>query len=123
MVGGMEKRTGKKVGATVIVDCGMAFEENLEQIRKRKLHYLVAGRQSERNQWLEELENDEGWEGVHRTPSPRNPFQKKTRVEIKRQQKGDIGYLLCRSEGREEKDRATRVKQERERIADLHRRH
>src|SRR6266699_2438666 len=116
-----DKRTGKKLGATVIVDRGMAFEENLEQIRKRKLHYLVAGRQSERNQWLEEMENDEGWEEVHRTPSPRNPFQKKTRVEIKRQPKGDIVYLLCRSEGREEKDRAIREKQEAKLIADLHR--
>jgi len=121
MLDALEKRTGKKLGATVIVDRGMAFEENLEQIRKRKLHYLVAGRQSERNQWLEELENDEGWEGVHRTPSPRNPFQKKTRVEIKRQQKGDIVYLLCRSEGREEKDRAIREKQETKLIADLNR--
>jgi transposase len=121
MLDALEKRTGKRLGATVIVDRGMAFEENLEQIRKRQLHYLVAGRQSERNQWLEELENDEGWEEVHRTPSPRNPFQKKTRVEIKRQQKGDIVYLLCRSEGREEKDRAIREKQEAKLIADLNR--
>lgn len=121
MLDALEKRTGKKLGATVIVDRGMAFEENLEQIRKRKLHYLVAGRQSERNQWLEELENDEDWEEVHRTPSPRNPFQKKTRVEIKRQQRGDIVYLLCRSEGREEKDRAIREKQETKLIADLNR--
>src|SRR2546429_4966575 len=86
----LEKRTGKKLGATVIVDRGMAFEENLEQIRKRQLHYLVAGRQSERNQWLEELENDDGWEQVHRQPSPRNPVQKKTRVQIKRKQKTAI---------------------------------
>ena len=121
MLDALEKRVGKRLGATVIVDRGMAFEENLEQIRKRKLHYLVAGRQSERNQWLEELESDEGWEEVHRTPSPRNPFQKKTRVEIKRQQKGDIVYLLCRSEGREEKDRAIREKQETKLIADLNR--
>jgi len=121
MLDALEKRTGKKLGATVIVDRGMAFEENLEQIRKRKLHYLVAGRQSERNQWLGELENDDGWEQVHRTPSPWNPFQKKTRVEIKRQQKGDIVYLLCRSEGREEKDRAIREKQETKLIADLNR--
>src|SRR5438874_8823809 len=121
MLDALEKRTGKRPDATVIVDRGMAVDENLEQIRKRKLHYLVAGRQSERNQWLEELENDDGWEQVHRTPSPRNPFQKKTRVEIKRQQKGDIVYLLCRSEGREEKDRAIREKQETKLIADLHR--
>src|SRR5256886_1099914 len=119
MLDALEKRTGKKLGATVIVDRGMAFEENLEQIRKRKLHYLVAGRQSERNQWLDELENDDGWEQVHRTPSPRNPFQKKSRVAIKRQQKDGVGYILCRREGREEKDRAIRETQEAKLIADL----
>src|SRR5215831_14059885 len=46
-------------------------------------------------------------------------LQNKTRVEIKRQQKGDVTYILCRSEGREEKDRAIREKQEDKRIADL----
>jgi len=105
----------------VVVDRGMAYEENLKQIRDHGYHYLVAGRQSERNAWLAEFEQEEGWEEVIRTPSPRNPFQKKTRVEIKRQQKGDIVYLLCRSEGREEKDRAIREKQEAKLIADLHR--
>jgi transposase len=115
----LEKRTGKRIAATVVVDRGMAFDENLEQIRKRGLHYIVAGLQAERNQWLDELENDDAWEEIHRTPSPRNPFQKKTRVEIKRQQKGDVVYILCRSEGREEKDRAIRQKQEDKLIADL----
>src|SRR5213593_541122 len=57
MLDALEKRTGKRIGATVIVDRGMAFDENLEQIRKRGLHYLVAGLQPERNQWLDELEN------------------------------------------------------------------
>ena len=65
----------------------------MEQIQKRGLHYLVAGLQPERNQWLDELEDDNGWEDVVRTPSPRNPFQKKTRVQIKRQQKGDEGVV------------------------------
>jgi transposase len=115
----LEKRVGKRIGATVIVDRGMAFDENLEQIRKRGLHYIVAGLQAERNQWLDELENDAGWEEILRTPSPRNPFQKKTRVEIKRQQKDDVIYILCRSEGREEKDRAIREKQEGKLITDL----
>src|SRR6266853_3314992 len=119
MLDALEKRTGKRAGATVIVDRGMAFDENLEQIRKRGLHYLVAGLQPERNQWLDELENDDGWEQVHRTPSPRNPFQKKSRVEIKRQQKDGVVYIICRSEGREEKDRAIRETQEAKLIADL----
>src|SRR5881296_1981269 len=119
MLDALEKRTGKRPGATVIVDRGMAFDENLEQIRKRGLHYLVAGLQPERNQWLDELENDEGWETIIRTPSPRNPFQKKTRVEIKRQQKDGVVYILCRSDGRKDKDRAIREKQETKLIADL----
>jgi len=108
MLDALEKRTGKPTGATVIVDRGMAYEANLAQIRQRGLHYLVAGLQPERNQWLDDLENDDGWEQVVRTPSPRNPFQKKTRVQIKRRQKEDVVYILCRSEGREEKDRAIR---------------
>ena len=115
----LEKRTGKRSGATVIVDRGMAFDENLEQIRNRGLHYLVAGLQPERNQWLDELENDDGWEDIVRTPSPLNPFQKKTRVEIKRRQKDGVIYILCRSDGREDKDRAIRETQEAKLIADL----
>jgi transposase len=119
MLDALEKRTGKRPGTTVIVDRGMAYEENLEQIRKRGQHYLVAGRQEERNPWLAELESDEGWEEIVRTPSPQNPFQKKTRVEIKRRQKGEETYILCRSEGRKEKDRAIREKQETKLLADL----
>ena len=115
----LEKRVGKRVGATVIVDRGMAFDENLEQIRKRGLHYLVAGLQPERNQWLDELESDTGWEEVQRTNSPRNPFERKSRVEVKRQQKDGIVYILCRSEGRKEKDRAIREKQEAKLLVDL----
>lgn len=114
----LEKRTGKKAGGTVIVDRGMAYDENLEQIRKRNLHYLVAGLQSERNEWLDELEKDD-WEQVIRTPSPRNPFQKKTRVDIKLRQKGDEVYILCRSEGRKDKDRAIRETHEGKLLADV----
>jgi len=119
MLEALEKRTGKRPGSTVIVDRGMAYDENLEQIRKRGLHYLVAGLQGERNPWLAELESEAGWEEIVRTPSPRNAFQKKTRVQIKRQQKGEVVYILCRSEGREEKDRAIREKQEAKLLADL----
>jgi transposase len=120
MLEALEKRMGKKPGATVIVDRGMAYDKNLEEIRNQGLHYLVAALQSERSQWLDQLEEDTGWEPVVRTPSPRNPAQKKTGVEIKRQQKGDVLYILCRSEGREEKDRAIRERQEAKLLADLH---
>jgi transposase len=117
----LEKRTGKHPGSTVVVDRGMAYEENLEQIRAHGLHYLVAGRQSERNEWLDDFEEEGGWEEVMRAPSPRNPFQQKSRVEMKRRQKGNEVYLLCLSEGREEKDRAIRERQESRLIKDLDR--
>ena len=119
MLDALEKRTGKKPGATVIVDRGMAYEENLQQIQRRGLHYIVAGRQPERNDWLDEIEDDDGWEEVVRTPSPRNPFQKKSRVQIKRRDRDGIVYILCRSEGREEKDAAIREKKEEQLLRDL----
>ena len=119
MLAALETRVGKTAGATVIVDRGMAYAQNLAQIRQRGLHYLVAGLQSERNDWFDEFENDDEWEDVVRIPSPRNPFQKKTRVEIKRRQTGDIVYILCRSEGRQDKDRAIRDTHEQKLLGDL----
>jgi transposase len=115
----LERRSGKRPGSTVVVDRGMAYAENLKQIRARGHHYIVAGRQPERNQWLEELESDEDWQEVIRTPSPRNRFQKKTRVEVKRRHKGEEVYILCRSEGRQDKDRAIREAHEEKLLEDL----
>ena len=119
MLDALEKRVGKKAGATVIVDRGMAYAENLAQIRQRGLHYLVAGLQPERHAWVDDFESDEGWEDLVRVPSPRNPFQQKTRVQIKRRSKDGVVYVLCRSEGREEKDRAIREKHETKWLADV----
>ena len=78
----------------------MAYEENLKEIRGRGHHYIVAGRQAERNEWLDDIENEEEWEEVIRIPSPRNPFQKKSPVQVKRRTKEGEVYILCISEGR-----------------------
>jgi transposase len=114
----LKKRTGTPPGATVVVDRGMAYEENLAQIRAQGLHYIVAGRQAERDAWLAELEADD-WEEVSRTPSPRNPHQHKSRVQMKRRQQGHEVYVLCLSAGREEKDRAIRQTHEHRLLEDL----
>ncbi len=119
MFDALEKRVGKTTGATVIVDRGMAYAANLDEIRQRGLHYVVAGLQPERTAWFEDFEQDEGWEDVVRVPSPRNPCQKKTRVQIKRRSKDAVVYILCRSDGREEKDRAIREKHEAKWVADV----
>ena len=118
MLDTLEKRTGKQPGATVVVDRGMAYPENLTEIRARGLHYLVAGRQPERTAWLAEFEADD-WQEVIRTPSPRNPAQKKVPVRVKLRRAGDELYVLCWSAGRAEKDRAIRETHERRLLAAL----
>ena len=119
MLSQLEQRSGRHGGATVIVDRGMAYEENLAQIRARGHHYLVASRQSERQAWFDELEDEQGWQEIIRQPSPRNPSQKKSRVWIKRAETAEHLYVLCRSEGRKAKDQAIRLKQEKRLLADL----
>jgi transposase len=119
MLSQLEQRSGRPGGATVIVDRGMAYEENLAQIRARGHHYLVASRQSERQAFFDELEDEHGWQELIRQPSPRNPGQKKSRVWIKRAETAEHLYVLCRSEGRKAKDQAIRLKQEKHLLADL----
>jgi transposase len=119
MLDSLQKRMGPKPGSTVVVDRGMADDENLAEIRARGYHYLVAGRQPERTAWLAEFESHDDWEEVLRTPSPRNPDPEESRVWIKRRQKGEEVYILCLSEGRQEKDRAIRETHEQRLKKDL----
>jgi transposase len=115
----LEQRSGRHGGGTVIVDRGMAYEDNLAQITARGHHYLVASRQSERQQWFDELEDEHGWQELIRQLSPRNPAQKKSQVWIKQAETDKHLFVLCRSEGRRAKDQAIRLKQEKRLLADL----
>jgi Transposase DDE domain len=72
-----------KPGSTVVIDRGMAFDENIADIKQRKLHYVVASRQPERDRWLAEFDDTDGFIPVLRQPSPLNPAQKKTSIEVK----------------------------------------
>jgi transposase len=119
MLDRLKARVGLPEGATVVVDRGMAYDENIAEIKARKLHYLVASRQPERTRWLADFADPEGFAEVLRQPSPRNPAQKKTRVEVKIRRDGDTTYVLCRSAQRSDKDRAIRAKQEGRLLADL----
>jgi transposase len=119
MLEALEQRVGRTPGATVVVDRGMAFADTLRQIQERGYHYLVASRAGERNDHLDDFENAEGWQEIVRLPSPTNPGQPKTRVVVKRKVVGDEVHILCRSDGREAKDRAIREKHEQRLLADL----
>jgi transposase len=117
----LKDRVGLAEGATVVVDRGMAYPENLQEIRDRKLHYVVAARQPERDQWLDDFENEDGFEVMSREPSPQNRFQKKSLVRVKALTHGKEKVVLCTSSGRTAKDRAIREKQEGRFLADLQR--
>ncbi len=119
MLEALEQRVGRTRGATVVVDRGMAFADNLQQITERGYHYLVASRPGERTAHLDEFEQEAGWQELVRVPSPRNPGQRKTRVWVKRKRVGDEVHILCRSDGWEAKDRAIRETHEQRLLADL----
>jgi transposase len=117
----LKDRVGLPEGATVVVDRGMAYPGNLQEIRDRKLHYVVAARQPERDSWLDDFEKADGFEEMSRAPSPRNRSQKKSLVRVKAIAHGEETVVLCTSEGRTAKDRAIREKQEGRLLADLER--
>jgi Transposase DDE domain len=117
----LKDRVGLAEGSTVVVDRGMAYPENLREIRDRKLHYVVAGRQPERDQWLDDFEDEDGFEVMSREPSPQNRSQKKSLVRVKALTHGEEKVVLCTSSGRTAKDRAIREKQEGRFLADLQR--
>jgi hypothetical protein len=104
----LDNRVGFTKGQTVVVDRGMSYDDNLEEITSRGLKYIVATRQSERDQWLSEFEDDDGYQEVIRPVSPNNLFQKKTSVYVKLKRFSNETYVLCLSEDRKEKDRAIR---------------
>jgi transposase len=119
MLEALEQRVGRTRGATVVVDRGMAFADNLQQIKERGYHYLVASRPGERTDHLDDFEEATGWQKIVRAPSPTNPGQQKTRVVVKRKVVGDEVHILCKSDGREAKDQAIREKHEQRLLGDL----
>jgi transposase len=115
----LAERASLKEGATVVVDRGMAFDENIAEIKRRKLHYVVASRQPERDRFLADFEDVDGFVPVLRQPSPLNESQKKSKIEVQTRRDGEQTYVLCRSEQRIAKDRAIRAKQEGRLRADI----
>ena len=56
MLAALDQRVRLREGQTV-VDCAMSGEEDLEKIRARGLHYLVATPYSERHDWLDSFQD------------------------------------------------------------------
>jgi transposase len=121
MLAVLQKRVGKAKDATVVVDRGMANPENLASIRAAGYHWLVAAPQPERVCYFDQYEEQAGWQEIVREASPRNEGQHKVRVLVKptHSPDGSQSIALCWSEGRTQKDRAIRQKQEIRFLADI----
>jgi transposase len=114
MLAVLQKRVGKTKDATVVVDRGMANPQNLATIQAAGYHWLVAAPQPERVGYFDQYEEQAGWQEIVREASPRNEGQHKVRVLVKPAQSpdGSQSIALCWSEGRTQKDRAIRQRQE-----------
>lgn len=119
MLNALDQRIGLHPGQTVVVDRGMSGEENLGKIVAKKLHYLVAEHYGARHDWVEEFENDEDFQEVKREPSPTNPFQRQSTIQVKLRQVEGETHVLCLSSERKEKDRAIRQAHEKKLLVDL----
>ena len=119
MLKALDRRVGLRAEQTVVVDRGMAGKENVEQIRARGLHYLVAEPYAERKDRVAEFQESGEFTAVEREPSPRNPFQKKSTVQVKIRRADGETHVLCVSSERKQKDRAIRELHEKRLLADL----
>jgi transposase len=119
MLKALDERVGLRPGQTVVVDRGMAGRQNVEQIRGRGLHYLVAEPYAERKDWAGEFADSDEFVAVERVPSPRNPYQKKSTIQVKMRRMDGETHVLCLSSERKEKDRAIRELHEKRLLADL----
>jgi transposase len=93
----MVERKYGKARRIWVMDRGIVSEENLQAIRKRGGQYLVGTPRSQMKQFEEELLKDD-WTQV------------RPEVEVKKVSipKGEETYVLCRTSGRKEKEKAIR---------------
>jgi len=97
IVGTIETKYGKARRVWVF-DRGIVSEENLELLREKEAWYLVGTRREQLKQYEADLLDREGWKTVERD------------VEVKLIPVGDgiETYVLCRSDKRQEKEKAMR---------------
>ena len=94
----MVERKYGKARRIWVFDRGIVSEENLAAVRKRSGQYLVGTPRSQMKQFEAELLNQEDWTQV------------RPEVEVKKVAipQGEETYILCRTAGRKEKEKAIR---------------
>ena len=87
---------------TVIMDAGIATEENVQYLKANKFHYIVVNR----GKADFTPDDTEQMQVVHQDDNLQ------FKLEVTRREKEGEAFLLCRSTGREQKDRSIRTRQE-----------
>lgn len=87
---------------TVIIDAGIATDDNIQMLKDKHFHYICVSR------GLQDFSPDD----VDDLVVIREDASKTLKVEVKRYAKDKEVHLLCRSTGRQEKDKAIRTRQE-----------
>ncbi len=85
---------------TIIMDRGVACDENIALLESEQLKYIVASRSGEEKEMLEDFEIQEDFWTLKK--------DKTNEVKIKLKKKEGISYLLCKSSGRKKKETAMR---------------
>ena len=87
---------------TVIMDTGIATAENIQYLKDKQFHYIVVSRSKSEFS----PDDTEQMKVIHQDDD------RNFKLEIVRHEKDNDVYLLCRSTGREQKDRSIRTTQE-----------
>jgi transposase len=119
MLTALDKRLRLRPEQTVVVDRGLSGASNLQKIRDRGLRYLVAEPYGARHEWVEDFQDRAEFVEVVREPSPRNPLQKKSTIQVKMRRVDGETHVLCLSSERKDKDRAIREAHEKKLLVDL----
>ena len=85
---------------TVIMDAGIATEDNVKYLKEKQFHYIVV----KRGKSVFSPSDTENMEVIRQDDN--------YKVEVKRKQENNEAFLLCKSTGRQKKESAIRTRQE-----------
>ncbi len=114
-VAGLEKLAGEGAKPVVVVDGGMATENNLNELVANGYEYVVNGKRQTRARFADDFLDRDGFSRVE----GRAEDSSKQPVFVRRLESEGETVVLCRSEGRREKENAIQDKAERKLIEGL----
>lgn len=105
----LESVAGEKGRPVVVVDGGMATEDNLKQLREKGYDYIVNGKRQARSKFAEDFLDRESFHQI----KGRTDDKRRRPVFVRRLERDGETIVLCRSDGRREKEDAIQDSAER----------